>query len=270
MANEVYCSTGAFVGRVNGRNYHLITEYGGKLECDGFELMLFPQWQQNRQTLIDELSGSGLRFPVLHTDKSIGDMLSSPEQKDEDIFYAWEKNCEAAAAVKADRIVFHPWGIPDSDHYLCSIFRRCGRMLDIAQTYGLTAAAENCICTFGSPLGHLERLAEEYPSIGFTIDTRAAQFHRELEAICKSKLLPRVRHVHISDFHGEYKAWDKMYPVLYPGDGDVDFNTFFAALRSAGYSGGFTLESATMLPDGVNTAQLNIGLRFIRENAAGS
>ena len=38
---EILCSTGAIIGRPNGRNYRLLEDLAKQLQCDGFELMMY-------------------------------------------------------------------------------------------------------------------------------------------------------------------------------------------------------------------------------------
>ena len=39
--SKILCSTGALIGRPNNRDYTLIKEFAPRLECDGFEFMMF-------------------------------------------------------------------------------------------------------------------------------------------------------------------------------------------------------------------------------------
>ena len=38
--NRILCSTGALIGRPNGRDYTLLNECAKRLDCDGFEFMI--------------------------------------------------------------------------------------------------------------------------------------------------------------------------------------------------------------------------------------
>jgi sugar phosphate isomerase/epimerase len=102
--------------------------------------------------------------------------------------------------------------------------------------------------------------------MGFIIDTRPAQFHRELDRICMSGLFEskNIQHIHINDYKGGYMDWNAMYPIYQPGEGDVDFDMFFDYLKKAGYDDSLTLEATSMLSDGVNTEILNKSLNFIK------
>ena len=44
MKNPLYCSTGVFTGRVNGRNPRLAADYAAQLDCDGLEVMVYEGW----------------------------------------------------------------------------------------------------------------------------------------------------------------------------------------------------------------------------------
>lgn len=265
---ELYCSTGVFLGRINGGNYHLLTSEGHRIHCDGFEFMLFPMWYEALPELVAELQSSGLRFPVLHADKSIGDQISSAKNDGE--FNAcldkWKVNLETACALGAGKVVTHIWGVPDSDRYLERLFARVLRLRDIALSYGLDMLCENCCCVYGSPLDHFRDLLRHEPGMGFTIDTRPAQFHRELAAECAARELwhGAVRHLHISDFHGGKCEWSALNPILAPGQGDVDYPAFFAHLKRVHYDESATLESPCMHPDRLDWETINTYLEFIR------
>ena len=265
---EIYCSTGVFLGRINQGNERLLMEDGHRIACDGFELMLFPMWYERLPSLIRNLRSTGLRFPVLHADKRIGDLISSA---DDDGFAVcldiWKRNLETACAIGAKKVVTHIWGVPDSDLYLSRLYTRVFQLRDLACAYRLDMLAENCCCVYGSPLMHLKELLDQEPGMGFTIDTRPAQFHRELAAICATRALWQgaVRHLHISDFHGSLRDWNALYPIPAPGCGDVNYPAFFSHLKQTGYQGTLSLESPCMHPDRLDWETINSYLDFIRK-----
>lgn len=270
---KVYCSTGAFIGRVNGLNHRLLTDYGHMLNCDGFEFMLFRPWYEKLNAVIADLKSCGLSYPVMHADKSIGDMISSCEDVDfEKCIDVWKINMETACAIGAGKVVTHIWGIPDSDKYLERLYERVLRLREAAVTYNLDMLGENCCCVCGSPLEHIRELLTIEPGMGFTIDTRPAQFHRELGDECAANELwsGAVRHLHISDFHGDKCEWSALYPIPAPGAGDVDFPAFFRHLKHVGYDASATLESPCMNPDRLDWETLNLYLDFIRNGMSGS
>ena len=42
--NRILCSTGALIGRPNGRDYRLLKQCARELECDGFEFLMYNTW----------------------------------------------------------------------------------------------------------------------------------------------------------------------------------------------------------------------------------
>ena len=78
MEIPVYASTGAFVTRANGRNFHLIPRIAPLLDCDGLEFMMYESWAGQEAEIAAELRDSGVRFPSMHLDKRIGDTLGIP------------------------------------------------------------------------------------------------------------------------------------------------------------------------------------------------
>ncbi|MBO5647070.1 MAG: hypothetical protein J6S59_08120, partial [Clostridia bacterium] len=97
--NEIYLSTGAFTGRTNGRDPHLLTRFHRLLDCDGFEFMLMSSFDSVMSELIAEYRAEGIRIPILHARKELGDHLSTPEEAAfrtaKDLF---RQNCEVACA----------------------------------------------------------------------------------------------------------------------------------------------------------------------------
>ena len=267
---KYYCSTGTFIGRINGRNHRFILDYGPQIRCDGFEFMMNDDWYEKIDGILKDLEGCGLCFPVLHADKASGDMISSlPDAQLAKLYDLWRRNMEIAAALGAKKAVCHIWGRPDSDAQPARIFERVQKLREISAQYGVDLLSENNACIHGSPMAHLLEYTRLDPGFGVIIDTRAAQFHRELEAIgACSALWNNIRHIQISDMHGGYKQWDAMYPILAPGAGDVNFPAFFSAVRAHGYDNTITLESPAMYPDCVGVAQLNQYLDFIRRGLA--
>ena len=266
--NEIFLSTGAFTGRINGRDPHLLTRFHRHLDCDGFEFMLMSNFDPVMSELISEYRAEGIRIPILHARKELGDHLSTPEEtffrKAKDLF---RQNCEVACALGATRLVVHGWGVPDSDSYPEMLYARIPALEEIAQGYGLQAVIENCVCSHGSPLHHIEVLHSVAPDLTFTVDTRCSEFHGELPATMKSPLWDSaIRHVHINDYIGGVKDWDARYPIYQPGKGQIDWDLFFAGLAVHNYTGSITLEASAMLPDRVDCETLNAGLGYIRNH----
>lgn len=266
MFPPIFLSTGAFTGRINDRNPNLLLQYADQLPCDGFEVMIFDSFEDDLFKIVRSYHDASISCPIVHAQKSLGDFMSCPStsafMRVREIFL---RNCEAASILGAQKMVVHLWGRPDSDTYFKEISQRVGWLLETASEAGLDLVAENCVC-FHSSLQNLECLANDYPSLGLTIDTRPAQFHRELERTMQSSVLrPHIRHIHINDYHGGLCDWSALYPILQPGTGDVDFPFFFRSLAEQSYCNGITLEAPSMLAQGVDLENLSSGLAFIRE-----
>ncbi len=269
MSTPVYLSTGAFVGRINNRNWHLPTEYAGRLRCDGFEFMIFPDFVELLPEIVREYRAAQLRIPVVHAEKHLGDLVSDPSPAAfAEAQELLRRDCAAAAELFPEgrpKVVAHCWGIPDSDAHFPLIAERIGRLCALADSLGTELLPENSFCRFGSPKSHFEALAALYPELHFIVDTRCAAFHAELSAFTRSGVFrTRVRHLHINDYSGGYKDWSAMYPIRQPRLGRIDWDGFFADLRAIPYAHSVTLEAPSMLPQGVDTATLNESLDYIR------
>lgn len=93
MEIPVYASTGAFVTRANGRNFHLIPRIAPLLDCDGLEFMMYESWAGQEAEIAAELRDSGVRFPSMHLDKRIA--KRSPPR-------AWRRRDEVLSIMKRD------------------------------------------------------------------------------------------------------------------------------------------------------------------------
>lgn len=264
---DILLSTGTFIGRVNNRNHDLLTEFGGEFDCDGFEVMIFASFYEKADYVTDKYRRSGLRIPVMHFDKEIGNGIGSPDpEKYRHALSLLRANLVAAEKLGAKKAVIHLWGRDDSDRYPDLIYRRTGEITELCSEYGVLPVYENIFCCVSSPLRHMEKLAEMYPDIRFTIDSRPAQFHAELEETLKSPVMKNAAHLHINDYAGGYREWEKVNPIPQPGKGNIDWDMYFAGIRRTGYDGTVTLEAPAHLPVGVDSAVLNKSLRFLRDN----
>ena len=54
---QIICSTGALIGRPNGRDYRLLKQFCPQLECDGFEFIMYGTWY-NEVDAINILPGA--------------------------------------------------------------------------------------------------------------------------------------------------------------------------------------------------------------------
>ena len=74
--SEILCSTGALIGRPNGRDYQLLKDLSKQLHCDGFEFMMYSNWYEVAEQLVEDLREMQLYIPVVHCQKSVGEAIS--------------------------------------------------------------------------------------------------------------------------------------------------------------------------------------------------
>ena len=266
--NEIYLSTGTFTGRINGRNLRLLANHFPEFDCDGFEYMVFEDSYGELDTILPLYKG--IRIPVVHSDKEIGDLLSTDG---EDAFCEAEKRLMAnlfiAEEVGAQKMVLHGWGKPDSDANPKRTVERILRLVSIAKRRGIDLLCENCCCKNGDPLAMFDHLLAADSTLHFIFDTRPAQFHRQISQTFASDAFKKhAVHMHINDYAGGYKEWTALYPIPQPGEGNIDWEFVFSALRDMNYAGSITLEAPSMLREGVDSATLNRSLAFIRDHLA--
>lgn len=60
MSHRVLCSTGAVIGRPNGRDHRLLEDFAKRLDCDGFEFMIYDTWYEKLDRVISDVSVMGL------------------------------------------------------------------------------------------------------------------------------------------------------------------------------------------------------------------
>ena len=68
---QLLCSTGVFTRSSDPLSHEAILRYAPQFSVDGFEVIFYPRWYQEQESIADALQSSGLHFPVLHTEKSI-------------------------------------------------------------------------------------------------------------------------------------------------------------------------------------------------------
>lgn len=272
MKNKVLCSTG-FIGYKTGNKDHVrIMDYAPLINCDGFEFMMFRSWYENMPLIAKDLRTSGLTFPVFHTEKSIGELISRNEDGDTALAIDnYRKNCFMAGEIGSEKLVLHLWGGIPSDSNIENNFAQLRILNDIAKSYNLLLTIENVVCNKQNPMTHLASIRESFPDIVFTFDTKMAAFHKELDLLYKPEWdwlwsENKINHLHINDYGGGYMDWENLN-ALPLGDGNIDFEEFFTFLKSKAYTGYLTLEASSLKPDGsVDFDKMNHNLEFIKSN----
>ena len=267
--NKVYCSTGALIGKPNNRDYRLIRKYAKYLQCDGFEFMMYSTWYGKEKEIIKELLDTGLEFPIMHCEKHIGEDLG----KNADGNYGeakekFEKNCIMAKSIGAKKMVMHLWDGEYSDKTFENNLLGYGEIIKIADKYNIELLIENVVCNCKSPMTHWIELIKKYPNIKLILDTKMAKFHNELDLMYEEKNYylwkNHIRHLHINDYAGGYKEWEKL-KTLPIGAGNIDFDKFFSYIMEAQYNGDFTVEATAFSENGnVDYHMLNMCFNYIK------
>src|SRR5919108_4022862 len=114
---RLVCSTGAFTHFPDRADHRAILDFGPRLDVEGFELVVFPTWDLD--VVAGELLKSGLRFPVIHADKTVGAGLGATTVAARDAGAArLVQNVRLAEMLGAHLVVLHLWDSPASDAYL--------------------------------------------------------------------------------------------------------------------------------------------------------
>ena len=256
--NRVLCSTGALLGRPNGRRFELLKELCPLINCDGFEFMMYDSWYDRTDKLLMELKSLGVPFPVMHFEKYIGEFVTKGEF--DEAARRFELNCRIANEIGAFKAVLHLWNGIISDSNFDNSLKGYGILRNIAETHGIELLVENVVCHEKDPLTRWTQLVDTYPDAGLIYDTKMAAFHEQDELFCGDgykRLWQNVRHLHVNDYGGGYMEWQalKTLPI---GMGHIDFDKFFGKLKSENYSGCLTAEATAFDQNGmVNTALLN-------------
>jgi len=270
MNNEVLVSTGALIGRPNGRDYRLLKELTKKINSDGFEFMMYSTWYGREAEIVDFLKSNDIYTPAFHCQKSIGESISKGAC--EDLKYAFEKfeiNAKMASELGAKKMVMHLWDGITSDAFMENNLKAYPKLKEITDGYGVDLLVENVVCNVKDPMTHWMELLEKYPDAGFIFDTKMAAFHGQLELLYDEKYEKlwkekHIRHYHVNDYGGGLKDWANLR-TLPIGKGHIDFDRFFDYIEKIGYTGTYTLESTAFNKEGfVDTDMLNEEIAYVK------
>ena len=268
--SQILCSTGALIGKPNNRDYTLLKGLAGKLECDGFEFMMYESWYEQVDRLVAALKEFSLHIPVMHCEKHIGEAISAGgRENSKEAFRRYRINCEIAEKLGAGKLVIHLWDGITSDSHFENNLEAFGELRKIAESRGIDLLVENVVCNCENPMKHWCELAERYPEVHFIFDTKMAAFHEQLELLYREEYAwlwknGHIRHFHVNDYGGGYMEWSKLR-TLPIGAGHIDFAEFFDFIRRTGYDDTFTVEATAFSSDGiVDTEMLNRCFQGIR------
>lgn len=270
IMSQILCSTGALIGKPNNRDYTLLKGLAGKLECDGFEFMMYESWYEQVDKLVAVLKEFSLHIPVMHCEKHIGEAISSGGRENiEEAFRRYRINCDIAEKLGAGKLVIHLWDGITSDSHFENNLEAFGELRKIAESRGIDLLVENVVCNCENPMKHWCELAERYPEVHFIFDTKMAAFHEQLELLYREEYAwlwknGHIRHFHVNDYGGGYMEWSKLR-TLPIGAGHIDFAEFFDFIRRTGYDDTFTVEATAFNSEGiVDTEMLNRCFQGIR------
>ena len=242
---EILCSTGALIGRPNGRDFNLLSSLVPQLECDGLELLMYDTWYDKTRELCRVVKSLPKPVLVFHLEKSIGEFISYRHLND--ALAKMELNCFLAKEMGAKRLVLHLWNGIISDKNIEYNIACYENLEEIAAKHELLLTVENVVCSVADPMSHWCALIDKYPHIKFTYDTKMADFHKQQDLIFDPNyrhVVNNIAHFHINDRLGEYKDW-KNLRVLHVGRGSIDFEKIFALIKTLDYQGAFTTEATS-------------------------
>ena len=268
--HQILCSTGALIGRPNGRDYRLLREFCPRLHCDGFEFILYDSWYEQIESLTAFLQQQKLYIPVMHCEKSLSEHISrGGEEETREAFRLFEINCRLANTIGAEKMVFHLWNGVISDSRFENNLRAYPDFRRTAEKHGITLLVENVVC-HQDPMSHWVELYRNYPEIKFVFDTKMADFHGQLDQLYQPEYAwlwqeNHILHYHVNDFGGNPMDWSNL-KVLQLGKGHIDFTRFFRHIRETEYRGDFTLEGTGFDATGqVNLQNLNEQFALARQ-----
>ncbi len=267
---QLLCSTGTFSRFPDLTDYGSILTYGSELEVDGFELMFYPDWSTEIEHIATELLKSRLRFPAIHAEKGIVPAIVSSRPGKREQGWQWMRaSCQLGQSLGANLLIFHLWGLPDSDEKIEQNLQFLKDCMKFAEDFGLKLVVETIPCKYNDPLSNVYRAVEQEPGVLVALDTEFLAMHNQLEAALEADWLwqqNRVRHIHIKDYDGNLYSTDNFRRYLHPGEGSVDFPKFFESLRLRGFSGNISLETSVVNHDGIRDIQkLKKSLSLLQE-----
>jgi len=267
---QLLCSTGTFSRFPDLTDYRSILTFGPWLEVDGFELMFYPDWTAEIEHIASELLKSGLRFPAIHAEKGIGPALVSSQLAEREQGWLWMRaSCQLGYLLGANLLIFHLWGLPDSDEKIEQNLQLLEACVKIAEEFELKVAVETLPCKRDDPLSNVRRAIEQDPRVLVALDTEFLAMHNQLDMALKVEWLWQqnlVCHIHIKDYDGGLYSTDNFRRYLHPGEGCINFPTFFDTLRLRNFRGYISLEASVVNRDGTrDIQQLKKSLSILRE-----
>lgn len=267
---KLLCSSGAFSRYPDHIDHTAIEEFGPQLTVDGIEVMFYPQWYTQIDTIAAGLRRTGQYFPVMHSDKNIGIIFgkADPAERLQGITRL-EENCRLGSEIGVEVMVLHLWGWPELDDNLVYNLEHLQRCLDITDRYHMQLALETIPCRQHDPLYNVEQAINCDSRSQVALDTEFLAMHDKVTEVFAQHHLweeQRIRHIHIKDYSGNGLTENGKRRYLHPGEGCVDFTAFFAGLQEKNFDGFISLEAPALDQQGnIDVAKLQASLHFIRQ-----
>lgn len=270
---RLLCSTGAISRGPDATNEDRVELFGPAIAADGLEVMIYDSWYGELDDIARRFRRLGLPMPVTHGEKAIGpDLVARDSAIRERAFQRFADNCRFTAAIGADRVVLHLWGLPDSDALIEHQLADLPALLDCADAHGVMLAVEAIPCVVSDPLTVVRRVLERDARARMAIDTEFLAMHGQLDAVFDADWLwdaGAVVHVHIKDYNGTLVDETGRRRYLHPGQGAIPFDAWFARLAEKGYDAAISLESPVVGPQGeVSVDRANESVEWLRGRIA--
>lgn len=165
-------------------------------------------------------------------------LFTEYERRTNDGLKEYENYFKCASILGAKFLTFHGErniGIEDDKKKFqrkCDVYHR---LCAIAQQYGIMLAQENVAWCKSARPEYLRSLYEAVPELRYTLDIKQAHRAGEHWKTFMEAIGDRLVNVHINDFSEKESC-------LLPGEGQMDYETFFYELKKLGYQGSTIIE----------------------------
>ncbi|MBS7224049.1 MAG: sugar phosphate isomerase/epimerase [Clostridiaceae bacterium] len=189
-------------------------------------------------------------------------LFSDYARRTEDGFEQYRRYFATAAELGARYLTLHGErmmpGMQETPAAAERKLERYRRLCQTAKEEGMIVAQENVAWCRSSDPAYLQRLFENIPELRYTLDIKQAhraghQWQEYFEIVA-----PRLVNVHINDF-------DEAHSCLLPGEGSLDYDALFSALRGAEYHKQVLIEVYSS--NYAEESQIADAARFLRDKA---
>lgn len=247
-----------------------VLHYGPLLNADGLEVVFYPDWYPHEESIGVALQESGLHFPIVHAEKSIGRLFGTGKLADRrEALQRLAQNCRFAREIGAFSIVLHLWSLPEADDTIENNLAALAECHRTAETYAVELTIETVLCRRTDPLTHIHQAIVQDERCCITLDTEFLAHHNQLDEALSVDWLwhhDRVRHLHVKDYDGRMVGPDHKRRYLHPGEGNIDFDWLFTSLKERRFHGSLTLEASAIDNNGqVDLPRINHSLAFLHQ-----